>query len=170
MSTATNIKGATMDNKLYNESATPQLSAHDITKEALKSSIARVLEFFHPSKDNLSKMIRIADLESAGGVNAIRLLRYIEGILQENEENRPVEYYFEDLPTSDFNELIGTIHESKLSSKFYTRCIGKSFYEQLFPPDSVHLFLSYITLHWMHNCPGKEILNFLHIMIYAFCY
>jgi hypothetical protein len=147
--------GATMDNKLYNDAATPQLSAHDITKEALKTSIGRILDSFPPSKDSHSKIIRIADLGSAGGVNAIILLRYIESILWEKEEKRPVEYYSEDLPTSDLNELVRTINESKLSDQFYTRCIGKSFYEKLFPPDSVHLFLSYITLHWMNNCPGK---------------
>ena len=149
-----NTKGATMDNELYNEAATAQLSAHDITKEALKASIARVLDSFPPLNDSSSSILRIADLGSAGGVNAIRLLRDIEQMLLEKDEKRPVEYYFEDLPTSDFNELIRTINESKLSDRFYTRCIGKSFYEKLFPPNSVHLFLSYITLHWMHDCPG----------------
>ena len=155
MSTTTNIKGATMDNKLYNDAATGQLSAHDITKEALNTSITRVLDSCPLSKDSSSKFLRIADLGSAGGANAIRLLRYIEEILREKDETRPVEYYFEDLPTSDLNELARTIHDSKLSDQFYARFIGKSFYEKLFPPDSVHMFLSYITLHWMHNCPGK---------------
>ena len=100
-------------------------------------------------------MLRISDLGSAGGVNAIQLLRYIEGILHECNELRPIEYYFEDLPTSDFNELMKTIHNSKLSDQFFPRCIGKSFYEKLFPPNSIHLSLSYITLHWMQKCPGK---------------
>ena len=102
-----------------------------------------------------STMLRISDLGCAGGVNAIQLLRYIEKILHECNELRPIEYYFEDLPTSDFNELMKTIHNSKLSDQFFPRCIGKSFYEKLFPPNSIHLSLSYITLHWMQKCPGK---------------
>ena len=111
----------------------------------------------NPNPENAiyDKTLRIADLGSAGGVNAIQLLRYIEQILKEYNENRLIEYYFEDLPTCDFNELIKTIHNSKLSDQFYPRCIGKSFYEKLFPPNSIHLCLSYITLHWMRNCPSK---------------
>ena len=32
--------------------------------------------------------------------------------------------------------------------------IGKSFYEPLFGPESVHISLSYITLHWLRAIPG----------------
>ena len=56
---------------------------------------------------------------SAGGVNAIQLLKYIENILQEYKEIRPIEYFFEDLPTSDFSTLVKTIHESNISDQFY---------------------------------------------------
>ena len=105
MSEITNTKGATMDNKLYNSAATAQLSSHEITKEALKRCIARVITYHPPTNDYCSRSLRIADLGSAGGINAIRLLRYVEEILHEKEEHRPVEYYFEDLPSSDFNEL-----------------------------------------------------------------
>ena len=144
-----------MDNQLYNEAATGQLSSHDITKDALKDSLSRVL--IANSDDKCKRPLRIADLGSAGGVNAIQLLRYVEGILHENGEHlRPIEYFFEELPTSDFNELVKTIHESNLSDQFYPMVIGKSFYEKLFPPSSVDLFLSYITLQWMKDIPGKN--------------
>ena len=164
MSTSRNIKSATMDNKLYNEHATSQLCSHDITKAALKHSVARVIKSYPASSGTCTRALRIADLGSAGGENAIQSLKYLESILIENGENRPVEYYFEDLPTCDFNELMRTIHDSKLSDQFYPRCIGKSFYEKLFPPNSVHLFLSYITLHWMNDCPGKSIVNVPHYL------
>ena len=97
---------------------------------------------------------------SAGGVNAIQLLKYIENILQEYKEIRPIEYFFEDLPTSDFSTLVKTIHESNISDQFYPRCIGKSFYENLFPSNSIHLCLSYITLHWLRSAPSKNIYNY----------
>ena len=101
----------------------------------------------------------VSDLGSAGGVNAIQLLKYIENILQEYKEIRPIEYFFEDLPTSDFSTLVKTIHESNISDQFYPRCIGKSFYENLFPSNSIHLCLSYITLHWLRSAPSKNIYN-----------
>ena len=97
----------------------------------------------------------VSDLGSAGGVNAIQLLRYIENILQQCHEIRPIEYYFEDLPTSDFSTLVKTIHDSNISDQFFPRCIGKSFYEKLFPSNSIHLCLSYITLHWLRSAPSK---------------
>ena len=150
----TSNTGATMNNKLYNEAATGQLSSHEITKKALKDSLTRVLQYNLNGKSQ--KPLRITDLGSAGGVNAIQLLKFVENILHENgERHRPIEYYFEDLPTSDFNELVGTIHNSNLSDQFYPMIIGKSFYEKLFPPSSVDLCLSYITLHWLNTIPGK---------------
>ena len=152
--------GATMDNQLYNRAATAQLYSHDITKPALTSCIARVLNAYPPSSKKGLKAFRIADLGSAGGVNAILLLEYVKSVLHKHGEYRPVEYYFEDLPTSDFNELIKTVHDAKLSEQFYPMYIGRSFYEKLFPPGSIHLFLSYITLHWMNNCPGKVLVKY----------
>ena len=152
MITSIKNKGATMNNKLYNEVATGQLSSHDITKKALKESLARVLKSTSGSK--LQKPLRIADLGCAGGVNAIHLLRYVESILHENDQHLlPIEYFFEELPTSDFNELIRTIHSSNLSDQFYPMVIGKSFYEKLFPTSTVDVFLSYITLHWINDIP-----------------
>ena len=156
MSSSNKSKCATMNNKLYNDSATVQLSSHDITREALQDSLTRIL--CCKSSEKPQNTLRIADLGSAGGVNAIQLLRYVEGILHEKGEHlRPIEYYFEELPTSDFNELIKTIHATNLSDQFYPMFIGKSFYEKLFPPSSVDLFLSYITLHWLSKIPGNQI-------------
>ena len=159
MTTKPMNKGATMNNKLYNEAATGQLSSHDITKKALKDSLTRVLKSRPGSKNQ--KPLRIADLGSAGGVNAIHLLKYVESILHENGQHLlPIEYFFEELPTSDFNELIKTIHASNLSNQFYPMVIGKSFYEKLFPPASVDVFLSYITLHWINEIPDIPGKNF----------
>ena len=161
MITSIKNKGATMNNKLYNEVATGQLSSHDITKKALKESLERFLK--STSGGKLQKPLRIADLGCAGGVNAIHLLRYVESILHENGQHLlPIEYYFEELPTSDFNELIRTIHSSNLSDQFYPMVIGKSFYEKLFPPSTIDVFLSYITLHWINDIPdipGKKSLK-----------
>ena len=109
MTTSIKNRGATMNNKLYNECAKGQLSSHDITKKALRESLTRILKSRSGSKNQ--KPLRIADLGSAGGVNAIHLLRYVESILHESGQHLlPIEYFFEELPTSDFNELIRTIH------------------------------------------------------------
>ena len=43
-------KSATMKNSLYNTAAVGQLSSHEITKPALKQSIARILHSFEQTK------------------------------------------------------------------------------------------------------------------------
>ena len=158
------FKGSTMQAELYNKAATSQLVAHDFTKPALKDCIRRILNTFSASNDGTNSTLRFCDLGSAGGTNAIILLQYIEAVLKEQSEIRPIEYFFEELPSSDFDVLVNTVHGSKLSNQFYPMFIGKSFYEKLFPSKSVHLSLSYITLHWMQNCPGKPPQNTLMSM------
>lgn len=60
---------------------------------------------------------------------------------------------FEDLPSSDANELILCLdeHKESLFSKYnaYPSVLGRSFYEKLYPSNSIDLSLSYITVHWL---------------------
>ena len=67
----------------------------------------------------------------------------------------PVQVSFSDLPTSDFNELITTIaSDEDLQSKICGyNVVGGSFYAPVYPPSSVHLALSFVTLHWMREAP-----------------
>ena len=102
-------KSATMDNKLYNASAGAQLTAHDITREALEKCVKEVLK--------TPGTLRICDLGSAGGSNALKLLGWIMPLV----EDRDVEYFFEDLPSADFSELASTIHKAELPPNIFTR-------------------------------------------------
>ena len=61
--------------------------------------------------------LRMCDLGSAGGVNALKLLRWILPLVGD----RKVEYVFEDLPSADLNELAKTIHEEGLPENILTR-------------------------------------------------
>ena len=59
MTSTRNRKGSTMDNTLYNEAATGQLSSHEITKKALKESLTRVLKFNSPTPRFISSRYSI---------------------------------------------------------------------------------------------------------------
>lgn len=61
--------------------------------------------------------LKMCDLGSAGGVNAIKLLGSILPLVGD----RKVEYVFEDLPNADLNELAKTIHEAGLPKNILTR-------------------------------------------------
>ena len=99
-----------MDNKLYNAAATSQVVAHDMTKASLMKCV-------HEVAQKIPGTLRMCDLGSAGGVNALRLLRWILPIVK----GRNVEYSFEDLPSADINELANTIHEAGLPHNILTR-------------------------------------------------
>ena len=103
-------KNYTMDNKLYNATAGAQLTAHDITKPALERCVREVARKFPGT-------LRMCDLGSAGGANAMRLLGWILPLV----EGRDVEYVFEDLPTADINELVATVNEAGLPENILTR-------------------------------------------------
>jgi hypothetical protein len=123
MSDNISTKGSTMKAEFYNKAATPQMAAHDFAQPALNDCITRILDS-HPNISNeCTRALRISDLGSAGGTAAINLLRCIEALLQQHNETRPIEYFFNDLPTSDFNVLVKTIHDSKLSHQFFPMCI-----------------------------------------------
>ena len=61
--------------------------------------------------------LRMCDLGSAGGVNALKLLSWILPLIGD----RKVEYVFEDLPSADLNELAKTIQGAGLPKNIMTR-------------------------------------------------
>ena len=99
-----------MDNKLYNAAATSQVVAHDMSKASLVKCVNEVVQ-------KIPGTLRMCDLGSAGGVNALRLLRWILPLV----EGRKVEYIFEDLPSADINELANTIHKAGLPHNILPR-------------------------------------------------
>lgn len=103
-------EGNVMDNKLYNSTAGSLHTAHEITKTALESCVKEVVKQF-------SGTLRMCDLGSAGGANALRLLKWILPLVGD----RNLEYIFEDLPSADFTELATTIKDAELPENVLTR-------------------------------------------------
>ena len=64
-----------------------------------------------------SGTLRMCDLGSAGGSNALKLLGWILPLVGD----RNVEYVFEDLLSADFSELASTIHKAELPPNVFTR-------------------------------------------------
>lgn len=113
---------------------------------------------------NIAEARTTVYLGSAGGANALKLLKWILPKVGE----RNLEYIFEDLPSADFTELAATIEDAKLPENVLTSMIPKSFYEKLFGPNSIHLSLSFVALHWLSTKPDlsifpQEMLNFTFV-------
>ena len=140
----------TMQAVAYNASSRGQLAAHRLVDPALRAALSRLAR----RSAACDGPLRVCDFGAAGGANALEVARSVLSDLEElGEEDREVEYAFNDLPASDFNELFRTLHAASLPPRVHTSAIARSFYERCFPEGSLQLALSYITLHWMSEAP-----------------
>jgi len=142
-----------MMSELYNQSCHTQLEVHklayvDLTKSVQQACLRR--------NDALYSVV---DFGSAGGLNSLQLMNSVTNLFDDTlckNSNHQLAMTFTDLPSSDNNELITTLSSSPLFSvkerkKQFFSVIGRSFYEQCLPSNSVDLSLSYITLHWLQS-------------------
>lgn len=142
------IADNSMKGKEYNEFSVHQVAAHAFTHAPLKEILIDLAK-------KPSPFLTVCDLGCAGGANSMLLLDFLLSYLRNTLEDttREVTIVFEDLPSSDWNELAKTVetHKKSIFKKFdaIPVFLPISFYEKLFPKNSVDLCLSYITLHWL---------------------
>lgn len=100
----------------------------------------------------------VADYGCSEGYNSMILFQNVLKNFRDNS-NRPVQIYHNDLPDNDwvlFNEMMNTSESSYLkypNSSYST--IGRSFYNQIFPSESVHVGFSGFAFHYL----SKKILK-----------
>ncbi|MBV8069349.1 MAG: hypothetical protein JO270_05550 [Acidobacteriaceae bacterium] len=104
--------------------------------------------------------IVIADYGSSQGKNSLRPMRVaIRNLRPRVSPNRPVFVFHIDQPTNDFNCLFEVLSSDPdryaLDEAHVFPCaIGRSFYEQVLPPHSVHLgWCSYAAV-WLRQIPS----------------
>jgi len=151
-----------MQGKLYNKTAGYLLAIHDFTIPALDLVLERIAKGTHP--------LNIADLGCATGKNSIYLMQHILSVLStKSASDRSLMIFYEDLPENNWNEFFGNLREAEQNGLYNVpkldikdAVIGKSFYEPLFRRNSMHLILSYVTLHWMSSAPCRIPGNAIH--------
>lgn len=137
---------STMLGELYNKHSVGQLDAHNITHSALRGALGRVAQLTDGSA------LSICDLGCASGANAMVVARMVaDGLKQTFSGN--VQYALNDLLENDWSAVAKEWSAAGLPSTFHPVFIPRSFYTALFPTASVHLSLSYITLHWLPAPP-----------------
>ena len=143
----------------YNASSHAQYDAHRISYPQLDTAVEALCAC--ENRQSLTHW-RVTDLGSAGGRNSIRTCIRTKNLFNKHGAGEvPISLTLSDLPTSNFNDLISTVDEllpalNKDDSKaqVYVEVLGRSFYEKLFPPSSVHLSTSFIALHWINGIPA----------------
>jgi hypothetical protein len=150
-------------NDSYRDHSIHQYDAHRMCQHLLEGSLDRFQDRIFLSKhvssfyDQRSRYHWV-DLGSADGTNTMKTLRWAVWYVQQQQRfhprDKPLHVTFEDHPTSNEDTLRSTLtaHEDWFRDHNVEYSISmKSFYEPLFDPESVDLFMSYICLHWLNT-------------------
>ncbi|TYJ02694.1 hypothetical protein E1A91_A13G247200v1 [Gossypium mustelinum] len=112
----------------------------------------------------LSKMvpvpcIKVADLGCATGPNTFfptcEIVDIVTRICQEAHcESPELQVFLNDLPQNDFNTVFKSVPSFNGRPCFIAGVAG-SFYQRLFPTNSIHFVHSSYSLHWLSKVPGE---------------
>jgi hypothetical protein len=99
----------------------------------------------------------VADFGAAGGRNELGPMSIAVGALRARAADTPIVVVHTDIPTNDFSTLFETVEHSPdtylHTPGVYPLAAGRSFYEQILPPESVTLGWSAIAVHWLSRVP-----------------
>ena len=104
--------------------------------------------------------IGIADYGSSQGRNSLLPLAAAIRVLRERVgTERAISVVHTDLPDNDFTVLFQTLNNDPNSylrgdTAVFASAVGRSFYEQILPSNSVTLAWSSWAAHWLSRCPG----------------
>lgn len=129
----------------------------------LQKAVAEVYTSLSP----VSTMV-VADLGCSSGPNALlivdEVIGMISGYKQKANERGAVElqFFLNDLPSNDFNLVFQSLDQfhsvtrkEEATPPYYVAGLPGSFYTRLFPSQSVHLFHSSYSLHWLSKVPDE---------------
>lgn len=120
----------------------------------------------------LPKTMIIADLGCAAGPHSLHFISTVISIIVElckssGDDFVELQFFLNDLPSNDFNELFRSTDKFKrpnstgetahLPPLYYIMGLPESYYNRLFPRESVHLFHSSYCLHWRSQVFGSMI-------------
>jgi hypothetical protein len=109
----------------------------------------------------------IADYGSSQGKNSLAPMRIaIENVRRRIGPHRPISVFHIDQPSNDFNTLFEVLDADgdryALDEPNVFPCaIGRSFYENFLPPDSVHLGWSSYAAVWLSHIPTLLLEHFI---------
>jgi hypothetical protein len=110
--------------------------------------------------DPFNLPIVIADYGSSQGANSLAPMRVaIDGIRMRVGPDRPIFVYHVDQPSNDFNSLFEILDVrpdcyARGDANVFPCAIGRSFYEGVLPPNSVHVGWSSYAAMWVSRIPA----------------
>jgi SAM dependent carboxyl methyltransferase len=140
----------------YNKYAKLQAGGIGLALPFLEKA-AKDLELDGPANEPLV----IADYGSSQGKNSLAPMQAaIDTLRSRPGPERPIYVFHVDQPSNDFNTLFELLDADPgrytlEQPNVFPCAIGRSFYEQVFPPDSVHLGWSSFAAVWLSRIPAQ---------------
>lgn len=156
-------------NDSYQDHSIHQYDAHRMCQHLLEGTLERFQKKVLLSNNFASTLYHQqrsryhwVDLGSADGTNTMKTLRWAVWHAQQQHQQQqqfhprdlPLHITFEEHPASNEDVLTSTLAEHAdwfRDNNIRYSVLMKSFYEPLFDPESVDLFMSYICLHWLNT-------------------
>eukprot|EP00977_Amphora_coffeiformis_P014482 scaffold4060_cov190-Amphora_coffeaeformis.AAC.16 len=149
----------TMKAGAYQQHSMHQYDAHTGCQDFLEGALERLARrMVMEDMYSITKRRRrhVVDLGAADGSNSMRTLQWAVQTLRQHtspqDKTIPLHVTFEEHPASRRDILKQTLQQNDewfASHDITYDILMKSFYEPLFPKESVDLFLCYICLHWL---------------------
>ena len=121
-----------------------------------KLKIPHVLKSFDREQLLSEKPFVVADYGTAGGANSFPLFDAIIMHVHEVNPHKRIMFYLEDIPENNFTITFKAFEEKyKANPLVFCFGIGRSFFEQVLPPNMVDIGFSFNAVHWISRFPGK---------------
>ncbi|KAK6162743.1 hypothetical protein DH2020_002584 [Rehmannia glutinosa] len=132
------------------------------------------------TENGFLKCMKMADLGCSSGPNTLFLISHIMDTIQDlckhnnNLNSLPqLEVLLNDLPNNDFNNLFKLLSEfcqnnGKEKLELFVYGVPGSFYDRLFPSNSLHFAYTSCSLHWLSKIPegvGKNNKENIHVAV-----
>jgi hypothetical protein len=139
----------------YNRHAKLQAGGASLALPFLEKAIKNV------TLDSSKSPVVIADYGSSQGKNSLIPMRCaVQSLRKRIEPSRAISVFHIDQPRNDFNSLFSVLHDDPDAytindPEVYGAAIGRSFYESVLPPRSVHLGWSSYAVMWLSRLPAQ---------------
>jgi hypothetical protein len=132
----------------YNANSAPQWRSIEAVLPWLEDAVASLPRGTGP--------LTLADFGCSEGHNSIRVMsRAVSTLLKTTQ--RPIQTIHSDLPTNDFSNLfreLGSAGRAAFGSKrVFSSAVGGSMFDQLLPPGSLHVAMSFNAIGFLSKMP-----------------
>ena len=131
-------------------------------KNTILNSLGRIIQcvkdMINTNPDRFQKTeipFSIADLGCADGANSVPIFDSLITLIREVNPDLPIQVFLNDTPMNDFTTAMQRISTGlEKHSNVWIYSLGKSFYESLFPENSMDLIFSTASAHWIPRSPA----------------